>query len=662
MGAVDNNVQQGHPPRGVLAAISGLLISMLLASLDQTIVGTALPVIVGELGGLERLSWVVTSYLLAQTVATPVYGKLGDLYGRKRMMQVAVVIFLVGSVLCGMARNMPQLIAFRALQGLGGGGLMVTAMAVIADVLPPRDRGRYQGLFGAVFGLSSAAGPVIGGYFSTHLSWRWIFYINLPLGLLALALIAATLPASPKRARPRIDYLGAVLLALALAAIVLVTDLAGNKAAREAPWLLAMAGVGLVALVAFPFVEMRAAEPILPLRLFKQRAFLVASGVGLVVGFAMFGSVTYIPIFLQVAKGDTPTAAGLQMLPLIAGMLVSSIASGQIISRTGRYRIFPIIGTGLMTVALFALSTIQASSGMPFILALALLLGLGIGMVMQVLVIAVQNSVDYRDLGVATAGSTLFRSIGGAVGTAALGAVFLGAVAGALPGIDIPNIQEVAQMTPEARAVYASAFARGMATVFEVAAVIALIGFALSWLMPQKKLRDTLAAASADVAEETSQAMALPSAPAPDDELVRGLAAVMDQDLRRHHIGLVVQRAALSLAPASAWLLVRLNEAPHAQLADLAGASPFTAAEVEAASADLERQGLVEREADGAWELTSAGCGDLALLVEARKQHLHEVFGQWTTQQQTELAQLLQRLAPQLVPAARRVTSASTPG
>src|SRR6476469_2036624 len=456
----------GH--KQVLVAFSGLILAMLLAALDSTIVSTALPTIVGELGGLEHLACVVTVYLLAQTVVTPVYGKLGDLYGRKIVLQSAVVLFLIGSALCGMSQNMTQLIVFRAIQGLGGGGLTVTTQAVVGDIVPPRDRGRFQGIFGAVFGLASIAGPLLGGYFTTHWTWRWIFYINLPLGIAALVVIAATLPSRSDRQQHSIDYMGAVLLAIALSAIILVTDLGGTSYPWSSPVVLGTAAAGLVALVLFLVVEQRAAEPILPLHLFRNAAFSVTSVVALNVGFAMVGSITYLPLFFQVVKGASPTESGLEMLPMMGGMLTSSIVSGQLISRTGRYKIFPVIGTGVMTLSLFLLSRLPVGASMARILATLLLLGLGMGLVMQVLVIAVQNAVDYRDLGVATSGNTLFRSVGGSVGTAVLGAVFAARLAGELArtapaggasrGGGGMSLQSIAQLPAAARAAYGQAF------------------------------------------------------------------------------------------------------------------------------------------------------------------------------------------------------------
>src|SRR3954465_10685716 len=462
--------------RRVIVVFSGLLLAMLLAALDQTIVATALPTIVGELGGLERLSWVVTSYLLAQTVVTPLYGKLGDLYGRKGVLQTAVVLFLAGSALCGLSRTMMQLVAFRALQGLGGGGLMVTSQAVVGDIIPPRDRGRYQGIFGAVFGLASIAGPLLGGYFTTHLSWRWIFYVNLPLGVVALVVLAATLPARSERRSHAVDYAGAALLAVVLSAVTLVSDLGGGIYPWLSPLILGLIATAVAALALFVWIERRAPEPVLPRRLFANPFFSITSIVGLIVGFAMFGSITYFPVFLQVVRGVSPTASGMQMLPMMGGMLVTSMLSGQLISRTGRYKLFPILGTGVMTASLFLLSRLSLGTSTLVTSAYILLLGVGLGMVMQVLVIAVQNAVEYRDLGVATSGATLFRLIGGSLGTAVPGAVFPsrltanlaklgGPAASAAAGAHGMSMQSVASMSPALRAQYASAFTASVDSV-----------------------------------------------------------------------------------------------------------------------------------------------------------------------------------------------------
>jgi EmrB/QacA subfamily drug resistance transporter len=450
-----------------------LLLVLLLASLDQTIVSTALPTIVGELGGIEHLSWVVTAYLLASTVSGPVYGKLGDLYGRKIVLQAAIVIFLVGSVLCGIAQNMGELIAFRALQGLGAGGLIVTTMAVVGDIFPPRDRGRYQGFFGAVFGVSTVIGPLLGGFFVDHLSWRWIFYVNLPIGIAALAVIAVAFHPHTSHGRHAIDYAGAVLLAGGLSGIVLFTSLGGTTFEWDAPQLIAMLVLGIALLVAFAFVERRAAEPILPLGLFRNRTFATTSAIGFIVGLALFGSVTFLPLYLQIVKGQSPTTSGLQLTPMMAGLLVTSIVSGNLISRFGRYRPFPIAGTAVMTVALALLATLDVQTPIWTISLYMVVLGLGLGMVMQVLVLAVQNAVAYEQLGVATSGSTLFRQVGGSIGVSLFGAIFANQLqaelAARLPtGAEVPSAvspELVDRLPPAVHDSYVNAFAAALSPI-----------------------------------------------------------------------------------------------------------------------------------------------------------------------------------------------------
>ncbi len=410
--------------RKLALVFSGLLLVMLMAALDSTIVATALPTIAGDLGGLNHISWVATAYLLAQTVVTPLYGKLGDIYGRRIVLQVGLVIFLVGSALCGISQSFPELIAFRALQGLGGGGLTVSAQAAIGDVVPPRQRGRYQGLFGAVFGLATVIGPLLGGALTTNLSWRWIFYINLPLGVLAMVVLAVTFPAAAGRIHHRIDYLGTGLLAVALASLVLMVTLGGTTYPWASAQVIGLGAIALISVGGFVFAERRAAEPVLPLKLFKNQVFVTAGIVALLLGFAMFGTITFLPLYFQVVRGASPTGSGLDLLPLMAGLLIASIVGGQIVSRTGKYRVFPIVGTAIMTVGLFLLSRLSPETSTLEAAAWMFVTGIGIGMVMQVLVVAVQNAVDYQELGVATSGNTLFRNIGSSVGTAIIGTIF----------------------------------------------------------------------------------------------------------------------------------------------------------------------------------------------------------------------------------------------
>jgi EmrB/QacA subfamily drug resistance transporter len=615
----------------ILVVFGGLLLVMLLAALDSTIVATALPTIVHELGGLEHLSWVVTAYLLAQTIVTPIYGKLGDLYGRKRVLQVAIIIFLIGSALCGLSQSMTHLILFRAIQGLGGGGLMVTTQAVVGDIIPPRDRGRYQGIFGAAFGVASVAGPLLGGYFTTNLTWRWIFYINLPLGIVALAVLAVTLPAQASYLRHTVDYIGAALLAASLAAIVLVTDLGGITYPWSSPFMIGLIVLAIVALAAFIVVERRAAEPILPLHLFRIRDVWVTSVVGLIIGFALLGSVTYLPLFLQIIKGLSPTASGLRMIPLMGGTLATSILAGQIVSRTGRYKIFPIVGTTMVTLSLFLISRMTAETSIFTASLYMLLLGLGLGFVMQVLIIAVQNAVDYHDLGVATSNAILFRFIGGSFGTALLGSVL---------ATQLNN-----NVTPESVAI-------SLDTVFLVAAVVALFGLLMSLFLPERPLRQTIAAATeVDVGGDIGQAFAMPTDVDSHTHLLRGLTVLADRDVLRRSIGAVVARARVDLTIGAAWLLVQIEREPGVSVHELGRNAKVEPSKVESGRSELLNHSLIERSpGKDVYALTKDGCEIFNRLAAARREHLAELWPEWSPQKREDVAAILRRLARELVP------------
>jgi EmrB/QacA subfamily drug resistance transporter len=409
--------------RQIQVVFVGLMLGMLLAALDQTIVSTALPTIVGELGGQDQLAWVVTSYLLTSTVSTPLWGKISDLYGRKGLFQAAIIVFLIGSVLIGLSQNMSTLIAFRAVQGIGAGGLMALAQAIIGDIVSPRERGRYQGYIGGVFALSSVAGPLLGGFFVDTLSWRWCFYINLPLGLVALAVTAVVLDLPYKRQEHQVDYLGAGLLVGAVSPLLLALEWGGREYEWGSSMIVGLAVAGVVLTAVFLWHESRVAEPILPLRLFRNSVFSVSSAASFIVGLAMFGAIIFMPQYLQIVRGHSPTESGLLMIPMMVGLMLTSIGSGRIIARTGRYKRFPIMGLAVLVVGLYLLSFLDSDTGFWQQSASIFVVGFGIGMVMQVLVLASQNAVEHRDLGTATSVVTFFRSMGGAMGVAIFGAI-----------------------------------------------------------------------------------------------------------------------------------------------------------------------------------------------------------------------------------------------
>ncbi|MFF7409881.1 MDR family MFS transporter [Streptomyces lydicus] len=512
-------------PASVRVVLFALMITMLLAMLDNMIVGTAMPTIVGELGGMSHLSWVVTAYTLATAASTPIWGKLGDMYGRKGVFLTSIVIFLAGSALSGMAQDMGQLIGFRAVQGLGAGGLMVGVMAIIGDLIPPRERGKYQGMMAGVMAVAMIGGPLVGGTITDHLGWRWSFYINLPLGAIALIMVTAVLHLPKKRSQTRIDYAGAALLTIGITALVLITTWGGTEYDWLSGQIIGLGVLGVVALLGFVLVERKVSEPVLPLHIFRNSNFSLVTLIGFLVGFVMFGSMTFLPLFQQTVQGASATNSGLLLLPMLLSMMVVSLFAGRVTTRTGKYKVFVVVGGGLITAGLALLSlmdtgTTRFTSGV-----FMAVLGAGMGFLMQTTMLIAQNSVEMKDMGVGSSSATLFRTIGGSFGVAILGAIFtnqvqstmvqrLGKAAGEkmTGSSSTMDPKDLPKLPPMIKDAYGHAVATGTHHVFLWGTVISVIGFAAAWFLKEVPLRGGPTKPAADSADEGTPAERVPSA------------------------------------------------------------------------------------------------------------------------------------------------------
>ncbi|GAA4723779.1 MDR family MFS transporter [Nocardioides endophyticus] len=610
--------------RARIVAFATIGLGMLLAALDGTIVSTALPTIVGDLGGGEHVSWVVTSYLLAQTAVTVVVGKLGDQFGRKLVFQLSVTIFIIGSALCGLSESMAWLIGSRALQGIGAGGLTVTATALIADIIPLRDRGKFQGALGAVFGVATVIGPLLGGLLTDNASWRWCFYVNVPLALIVIVAARFTIPKVPGGAKPRIDYAGMAAVALGASMLVLAASLGGTTYPWGSWQIIGLLVGGVAVLGVFVLIESRAAEPILPLRLFKSKVFSDCCALAFVVGFTMLGAMTFLPTFFQYVEGVTATQSGFRMLPLVLGLLVTAITSGNIVSKTGRYKVFPVVGGLVMALGLFLLSTMDPSTSVGLSSLYLFVLGMGIGLSMQVLTIIVQASVPYTDLGVATSGVTFFRTMGSAFGAAIFGTLYANFLSDRLPAAiaESPGVtpQDLAipsalhQLEDSVIAPIVNAYSDSLTQVFLWAVPVALVAFVLALFLPQVKLADSLAPEANDLGPGFGAPESLPN-----QEILSRRIANLLYGRRRDRVLDLLESDESDLDAAGIWAIVQvygLTASGHrADVAQIAWSRHLPAAVLEPLFRRVVADGYVEGNFDDL-TLTALGKGTVDRLSD----------------------------------------------
>jgi EmrB/QacA subfamily drug resistance transporter len=591
-----------------------ILLGTLLAALDQTIVATALPTVVADLGGAGHQSWVVTSYLLASTITTAVVGKIGDLFGRKAVFQTAIVFFFAGSVLCGMSTSMSMLVASRTLQGIGGGAIMVTSMAVMGEVIPLRERGRYQGALGAVFGVTTVIGPLLGGLLTDHLSWRWAFWINVPVAVVVFVVAAAAIPTLARTGKPVIDYAGIMFVGLGASGLTLATSWGGGTYAWNSPTIIGLFAASALALAAFVRVELRAREPVLPIRLFASPVFTVCCVLSFVVGFAMLGALTFLPTFMQFVDGVSATESGMRTLPMVVGLLITSMGSGVLVGRTGRYKIFPVVGTATMAVAFVLLSQMGAETPIWRQSLYLFVLGIGIGLCMQVLVLTVQNTVNFSDLGVATSGVTFFRTIGSAFGAAIFGSLFANFLedrigpalaAGGAPPAAAQSPQALHMLPAEMAAPIVNAYADSLGKVFLCAAPVAAVGFIFALMLKEVPLREMEDVLAVDLGE----GFGMPSTETPEEILEVAVGRMMrdSPDLRLRSLA---QRPGCELDVGRLWALLQIYRNKQvfgsARLADIAERLRVPYEVLEPTFDRLVDSGYALRTGDDLW-LTQSG-------------------------------------------------------